>query len=349
VKIQMEAQYAKGRHSVENYLAQTAIANPHATIRFAPPAGKDVVYARSVEEMPVEPKEIKPHPRGVELGLLLRMLQTTKARNVSSFLKSEFSRVSPKVAGELLEAAGISQRASPKRIASQMVEKLYRAINSDQVRILNPPTNCLSPIGGKQIVESLKSRLEADFFTSVSRSPVVYRGNPFLVEVGIAHGVKDMKPDTLVKVYRYANKVPLLYQPGSCAITQAVMETDWKNYNLSQSRGALPSGPAVIFVHLASVWVPFTSESKESVASYPEIVKEIKLALQECGRDLSGHLRRAAHAAHEAKRRSIFEKYIGEVVEAAADISRINRRDLKKHLLAIARTKTGGPNGPEKE
>ncbi|MHC4779371.1 MAG: DNA topoisomerase VI subunit B, partial [Planctomycetota bacterium] len=348
VAIRMEAYYAKGRHSVENYLSQTAISNPHATIRFVPPDGKEKLFKRSLEEMPIEPKEIKPHPRGVELGLLLRMLQSTKARNVTSFLKSEFSRISPKVAAYLLDFAEIPPRTSPKRIAPQAVEKLYRGINSDTIKIMNPPTNCLSPIGQDQILESLKSRLEADFYTAISRSPSVYRGNPFQVEAGIAYGVKGMNPDSLVKVYRYANKVPLLYQPGSCAITQGVMETDWRNYSMSQSRNSLPSGPAVIFVHLASVWVPFTSESKESTAPYPEIIKEIKLALQECGRGLGTHLRRAAHAAHEARRRSIFEKYIGEVVEAAASLSRINQATLKKNLLKIARKKTGAKDGKEK-
>jgi DNA topoisomerase-6 subunit B len=230
VAIQLEAHYAKGRHSVENYLSQTVLSNPHATIRFIPPTGKEVEFPRTIEILPAEPKEIRPHPRGVELGLLIRMLQSTKARNVASFLKSEFSRVSPKVAAQLLETASIPPRSSPKRIASQMVEKLYRAINADTVRIMNPPTNCLSPIGQDQILESLQSRLEADYYTAVSRSPAVYRGNPFLVEAGIAFGVQKMDPDGLVKVYRYANKVPLLYQPGSCAITQAVLETDWRNY-----------------------------------------------------------------------------------------------------------------------
>jgi len=345
VAIHLEAQYAKGRHSVENYLAQTSIANPHATIRFIPPSGKEARFERSLTALPVEPKEIRPHPRGVELGLLIRMLQSTKSRNVTSFLKSEFSRVSPKVASSLLEAAGIPPRTSPKRIASQMVEKLYRAINSEAVRIMNPPTNCLSPIGQEQIEESLRSRVEADYYTSVSRTPSVYRGNPFLAEAGVAYGVKGMKPDGPVKVYRYANKVPLLYQPGSCAVTQAVMETDWKNYAMSQPRGSLPYGPAVIFVHVVSAWVPFTSESKESIAPYPEIIKEIKLALQECGRGLGTHLRREAHRAHEAKRRSVFEKYLEEVVEAAASMSRVNRRGLKKQLRDIARKKTGGSDG----
>jgi DNA topoisomerase-6 subunit B len=347
VRIHMEAEPSKGKQSVDTYLEHTVLANPHATIAFTPPEGEKETYARTVEQMPVEPKAIKPHPKGVELGMMIKMLQSTKARNVASFLKSEFSRISAAVAGKILEAAGIPSNSSPKRIAMQDVEKLYRAINSDGLKIMNPPLNCLSPIGEEQILKSLKARLEAQFYAAVSRSPAVYRGNPFLVEAGIAWGVKDMDPEGLVKVYRYANKVPLFYQPGSCAITQAVMETDWKNYSLSQSRGALPAGPAVVFVHMASVWVPFTSESKEAVAPYPEIVKEIKLALQECGRQLGAHLRHAAHVAHEARRRSIFEKYIEEVVQSASAVAKINADALRKHLLAMAHKKTGGGDDGE--
>ena len=89
-----------------------------------------------------------------------------------------------------------------------------------------------------------------------------------------------------MQVLRYANRVPLQFQQAACAITQAVMGTNWRPYGLSQSRGSLPSGPVTVMVHMASVWVPFTSESKEAIASYPEIVKELRLGLQAVGRKL---------------------------------------------------------------
>ena len=93
-------------------------------------------------------------------------------------------------------------------------------------------------------------------------------------------------------VLRYANRVPLQFQHGACAITQTVMTTNWRSYGLSQTRGSLPKGPVTVMVHVASVWVPFTSESKEAIASYPEIQKELRLALQSVGRKLGMYLRR---------------------------------------------------------
>jgi DNA topoisomerase-6 subunit B len=202
-------------------------------------------------------------------------------------------------------------------VDTRSVEAIYRSI--PKVKILAPPTHCLVPIGGELIQTALEERIGADFFASCSRPPSVYRGNPFLVEVGLAYGGK-LPGDELVDLYRFANRVPLLYQSGACAITKAVAQTNWKSYGLSQSRGAPPAGPVVIFVHLASVWVPFTSESKEAIASYPEIVKEIRLALMEVGRKLGQYLKRRARVAAEEKKRSYITKYIPQIGLALQEI-----------------------------
>jgi DNA topoisomerase-6 subunit B len=145
-------------------------------------------------------------------------------------------------------------------------------------------------------------------------------------------------------VIRYANRVPLLYQQSACATFKAVLDTTWRNYGVSQSRGALPAGPMVIFVHMASVWVPFTSESKEAIADYDEIRKEITLALRECGRRLGLFLRRRERAAGEYRRRNIFELYIEEVVEACNRLKggTLKTEKLKAQLQKIATSRTGG-------
>jgi len=205
------------------------------------------------------------------------------------------------VAAEICHVAGVSPKASPRTLDTRAVEKLYRAI--PKVKILSPPTNCLAPIGAELIEKAMRERIDAEFYASCSRSPSVYRGNPFLVEVGLAYGGK-LPADQLVDISRFANRVPLLYQAGACAITKAVIQTNWKSYGLQQSKGAPPTGPVVLFVHLASVWVPFTSESKEAIASYPEIIKEIRLALMEVGRALGRYVRRRQRIAAEQKKRS---------------------------------------------
>jgi len=173
------------------------------------------------------------------------------------------------------------------------------------------------------------------FIATVTRSPKVYRGNPFQVEVGLAYG-GSWPPDKTIELFRFANRVPLLFQRGACGITEAIVRTDWRNYLLSQPRGGLPVGPMALLVHIASVWVPFTSESKEAVAHYPDILKEIQLAAQECGRKLATYIRKRKAADYQAQRRSIFELYIEEVAHSIGRITGRKPGPIKREFLQVA-------------
>ena len=173
------------------------------------------------------------------------------------------------------------------------------------------------------------------FIATVTRSPKVYRGNPFQVEVGLAYG-GSWPPEKTIELFRFANRVPLLFQRGACGITDAIVRTDWRNYLLSQPKGSLPVGPMALLVHIASVWVPFTSESKEAVAHYPDILKEIQLAAQECGRKLATFIRKRKAADYQAQRRSIFELYIEEVAAAIGKITGRKPGPIKREFLQVA-------------
>ena len=317
VEIELEATYRKGPRSVDAYLQQTGLANPHLRLEYRPPKDEPVVYARAAEELPKEPMEIKPHPHGIELGMLMKMLAETKSRNVKGFLTSEFSRVSARVASDILAKAKIRETASPRKVHRNDVEALFKAVN--QTRIMAPPTNCLSPIGEDLLIAGLKTEVQAAFYTASTRSPAVYRGNPFQVEVALAYGGK-LAADEPITLYRYANRVPLLYQQGACAVTKAVIGTSWRSYGVQQSKGSIPIGPIVLMVHIASAWVPFTSESKEAIAHYPEILKEIKLAIQECGRRLGTFIRRGQREREAERKRSYIEKYIPHIGIALKEI-----------------------------
>ncbi|NOT95095.1 MAG: DNA topoisomerase VI subunit B, partial [Nitrospira sp.] len=362
VAIEVEGRYQKGRASVDEYLEQTSIANPHVRLIYRTPEGETKDYPRAYHELPPSPKEIKPHPYGIEFGMLLKMLQESKSSTLSSFLESEFCRVPPALADEMCKAAKVSPKAKPRDVRGAIAETLYHTIQA--TKIMAPPTNCLSPIGEKAILSGLYKQIKGEFYTAVSRPPAVYRGNPFIIEAGLAFGKAPdsaTKPEKqavplaegeeeeegdseLARVIRYANRVPLLYQQSSCATVKAVLATTWRNYGISQSRGAMPAGPMVIFVHMASVWVPFTSESKEAIAEYDEIHKEITLALRECGRRLGLFLRRRERAASEFRRRNIFELYIEEVVEACNRLKggKLPTEKLKAQLQKIASSRTGG-------
>jgi DNA topoisomerase-6 subunit B len=287
-------------------------------------------------ELPKPPLEIKPHPHGVELGILLKMLHDTKARNLRGFLSGEFSRVSPATAEEIAKSASLSPGMTPQKAARDQAEALYNAIQA--TKLMAPPSNVLSPIGEELLLGALKKQVDARFYAATTRSPSVYRGNPFLVEAAIAYGAESLPADELITLLRFANRVPLLYQQSACAITKSAIQTNWKAYGIQQSRGALPTAPMILMVHIASVWVPFTSESKEALASYPEIMKEIRLALQDVGRKLGIYIRRGMREADAEKKRSYIEKYIPHIGIALQEILGIDDKRKEKVCATLKDT-----------
>ncbi len=278
------------------------------------------------DDIPPPPKSIKPHPHGIELGTLMNMLKSTKATTLKRFLKEEFVRVGEKIADDVLKRAGFSGEEVPQEMGRDEAARLLNAFQ--QTDFLPPPTDCLSPIGESMIAKSLMAEYKPEFVYAVTRRPKVYSGHPFLVEVGLAYGgeIKSEK----VTLLRYANKIPLLYQQGGCALTKAVESVNWKSYGMAQNKGELPSAPAVILIHLASTNIPYTSESKESVAAIPEIIDETRLALQEVGRRLKEYLERKSRQQKKKKKEEMIGKVLPLIAKKVCEI-------LEKEPLEIDR------------
>jgi DNA topoisomerase-6 subunit B len=326
--MEVEGRYVEKAQSIPEYLKQTAIANPHAKIVYDGPNGK-IEFERTVKEVPIRPKEIKPHPYGVELGILQRMLATTKSKNILAFLTSDFSRVGRRSAEQICRLAKIEFSKNPKNLTSEESERLHKAMQ--MVKLIAPPTDCLSPLKENLILEGLKKEINAEFYVATVRPPNVYRGFPFQVSVGLAYG-GNLPPNQTCQLMRFANKVPLLYHQGDCAITEAVTEIDWRRYGLQQTPGSLPIGPLAILVHFASVWVPFTTEGKQAIAAYPEIVKEVKLALQDAGRKLAKYISEKRKYRERFLRRQLFERYIPEVAEALSKLTKKEKKEILNKL-----------------
>ncbi len=318
IEMELQATYQKGLQSVDEYLKQTAIINPHVTIIYTSPKPEQAIYSRSTDQLPSEPKEIKPHPYGVEIGLLMRMIDSTESRTLQSFLTSEFSRVGDGTAKEICQNAALLPNMKPHDVTRQQAEKLMEGI--EKTKIIAPPTDCLSPITEQLIEKGLRRVINAEFYCSTTRPPAVYRGNPFVIEAAIAYG-GEIPADSPISILRFANRVPLLYQQGACSMTESVAKTTWKAYGLQQSQNSIPAGPAILVIHMASVWVPFTSEAKEALAHYPEIIKEIKLALQECGRKLGLYISKKTKATRQLERANLFETYLPEIAESLSELS----------------------------
>jgi DNA topoisomerase-6 subunit B len=412
VEIELAGAYKAGRRSVDEYVEQTALANPHAEFFYTPPRGRAPVHLpRVAVALPPEPEEIRPHPHGVELGVFTRLLGEGGRRTVAGVLSQDFSRVSARAAAELCAAAGIDPAARAAKLPLHDAERLYATLQS--AKLMAPSTRAIVPIGEELIRKGLmREAPNAELYVTRSRPPRVYRGNPFLIEVGLAYGGEltgvlehmgaaagegvwiggtaldpegrverglmalagmtrgkvrellqraqvdgarragtlapeevarlreaveaDLRADAAsrpIELVRLANRVPLLYQQSACAITEAVVATNWRRYGLQQPRGGLPVGPLVLVVHMASVWVPFTSESKEAIAHYPEIIEEIQRGLQECGRRLGAYLNRRAYARLQAARRDKIGLYAAELVEA---LHALTGRSKEKIRAALA-------------
>ena len=323
IRIELEGTYKKGKHSIDAFLEQVSLANPHVEIHYKNPVDKEpIIWERVTKKLPEPPLEILPHPHGVELGILMQMMKDTSSRTVSGFLCSEFCRMTPNVVKKVSEQSEelgkyIDTDRHPRRLSSADVKILHKSI--EKTKMMAPPTNCLSPIGEELMAKTLRRNFDPELVLTVTRQPAVYRGNPFQVEAGIAYG-GELPGDELASIFRFANRVPLQYEQGACAITQSIISTPWKNYEVQQARGALPTGPLAILVHIASVWVPFTSESKKAVAGYDEILKEMRLAIMEAGRKLAIHLRKKRRLADAERKKDYIKKYIPQIGIALQDI-----------------------------
>ncbi len=344
--------YVRSKQGVFWYLKLTAIANPHAYIELIEPDGKLITFPRSSEDIPKPPVEMKPHPRGVLTDDIYRMAKKTRRNSIRRFLISEFSRISDKKIDELVKyiaALRLIKREKDKNVQEQLYERLihgevdkvlrsfrgYRKVLKQAaklmekppekldwheaeeiveafkyIKFLAPPTHGLRPIGEENIKRGLTGILKPEFVTAVTRSPKVYRGGiPFQVEVGLAYGGELNSGFDLL---RYANRVPLLFDAGSCVTTTAARSIDWKRYKVDD----IDKAPLALMINVISVHVPYTSTGKQSIANEEEIFNEIRLAIMDAARRLQTYLRGKHRKLYQIKRRKTFEKYLPEVTRA---------------------------------
>ena len=338
IKTVMAAKYQRGRQSVHQYLRMTSIVNPHATIRLRV-IGKDgeIIdegeWMRTTKILPRPVVEIRPHPHGMQFGTLQRMLKNTKERNVRSFLRKEFEKVSPLVSKKILEHAEIDEKRRPSGLSVEGIQNLLSAFMA--VKIQAPPTDCLSPIEDLLIKKGLEKAIDSRYAATVTRTPTVSQGNPFQVEVGLVFG-GDLPSDGSVEVLRFANRVPLMYQQGGCLLTKGIESIDWRRYGLEQTGGkGVPKGPAAILVHLASTNVQFTSEAKEAVSENEEVLDELRRALFEVGRGLQGHRKRIGQREKSREKFDLINKILPEIASKSSSMLGRPEPDLSPIITKI--------------
>ena len=338
IKTVMKAKYQRGRQSVHQYLRMTSIVNPHATIQLiVRDSDGEMIdqghWIRTTEKLPRVVEEIKPHPHGIHLGQLQRMLKEADERKLTSFLRHNFSGVSMRAAKEILGEAELEEGRTPVRIKADEAQAMLDSFQ--EVKLLAPPTDCLSPIEEILIKKGLSKAIDSRFASTVTRKPAVSQGNPFQIEVGLVFG-GDLAADGPIEVLRFANRVPLMYQQGGCLLTKALESVDWKRYGLDHPGGkGLPKGPAAVLIHLASTNVQFTSEAKEAVSDNEEVFEEIRKAMLEVGRGLKNHLKKSKQRKKAQEKFDLINIILPEISRKSSEMLGRDEPDLSPVITRI--------------
>ena len=328
-----DLKYEKSSHGPEEYLKRTALANPHAEIELTTPEGNKIFWPRIINEIPKRPKEIKPHPLGIEVHDLLDMARRSDQRKLRSFLVNSLSRMSNEKVNELQTKVDFSLDKDPKELTWEEAEKIVKAFK--QMKFIAPELDSVIGIGKEQIERSLKNIYAPEFVVAEERKPKVFRGGiPFMVEAGIAYGGgAGRKEGDLVKaeILRFANRVPLLFDGSVCAITQAIRSVAWQRYGIKD----FENSPLVVFVNLSSVFVPYQSTGKQAVSEEEEIIDEIKLALMDVARKLQVFLHKRSYAREAESKKKTLLKYVTQLSQDLGYLTKENPEKIEKQIREI--------------
>jgi DNA topoisomerase-6 subunit B len=362
VEFCLEGDYLRAMPKILEYFKQTAMVNPYANLTFVDPKGRLYKFTRATAHMPEPPKETLPHPYGVDVELLQRLIQVTPYRNMLEFLKHHFHRVGGITAQKFLIFGGLvtascpqhgallpdqvnwvegkptcsrchkvvklSSSKKPKRLSHEEIVKLMQNLKKFK-EFLPPDASCLSPLGEELLKAGIVKELKPEYVVVHQRKPATYAGHPFIIEIGIAYGGEVPKKGNFV-IYRFANKIPLLYDEASDVSFRVINDMNWRRYKAS------PDMPIAIIVHICSTKVPYKTVGKEFIADRPEVKREVANALREVGRQLQHFLSRREHVDKERKRLSIFGKYLPKIAQFSTTLAGKEKLpDIEKLLKSV--------------
>jgi DNA topoisomerase-6 subunit B len=328
VEFCLEGDYFRAMPKILEYFKQTAMVNPYANLTFVDPRGRLYKFTRVTKEMPDPPRETLPHPYGVDVELLQRLIQVTPYRNMLEFLRYHFHRVGEITARKFLEFSNISPSKNPKKLSHEEIVRLMHMLKKFG-EFLPPDASCLSPLGEELLKAGVLKELKPEFVAVHQRKPSTYAGHPFIVEVGIAYGGEIPKKGNFL-IYRFANRIPLLYDEASDVSVRVANSMNWRRYKVT------PDTPTAILVHICSTKVPYKTVGKEFIADRPEVRREIANGLREVARRLQRFLMRREHVDRERKRLGVFSKYLPKIAQFSAQLAGKEKLpDVKKLLRSV--------------
>ncbi|HVO85500.1 MAG TPA: DNA topoisomerase VI subunit B [Candidatus Eisenbacteria bacterium] len=313
VEFSLEGDYLRAMPKILDYFKQTAMVNPYANLTFVDPKGRLYKFTRATKEMPNPPKETKPHPYGVDVELLQRLIQVTPYKTMLEFLRNHFHRVGEITAQKFLEFANLSPSKNPKRLSHEEIVRLMHMLKKFK-DFLPPDASCLSPLGEELLKAGIVKELKPEYVAVHQRKPATYAGHPFIVETGIAYGGEVPKRGTFI-LYRFANRIPLLYDEASDISMRVITTMNWRRYRVA------PDMPVAILIHICSTKVPYKTVGKEFIADRPEVRREIANGLREVARQIQMFLSKREHVDRERKRLGVFNKYLPKIAQFSTDLA----------------------------
>jgi DNA topoisomerase-6 subunit B len=328
IEFTLEGDYLRAMPKIIEYFKQTAMVNPYANLTFVDPKGRLYKFKRATTTMPDPPKETMPHPYGVDVELLQRLIQITDCTTMTGFLRQHFHRVGEVTAQKFLDFAKIQANKNPKKLTHEEIVRLMQNLKKYK-DFLPPDASCLSPLGEELLKAGVMKELNPEYLVVHQRKPSTYEGHPFIVEMAMAYGGNVPKRDNFV-IYRFANKIPLLYDEASDVAYRVISNMNWKRYKVA------PEMPIAIVVHICSTKVPYKTVGKEFISDRPEVRREEANALREVARQIQHFLARQEHVHNEKKRLSIFSKYLPKIAEFSTTLAGETRKpDIEKLLKSV--------------
>jgi len=386
----LEGDYFRAMPKILEYLKQTAVVTPYANIKFVDPKGRLYVFTRATTKVPPAPEETLPHPYGVDVEVIQRLIRVTDCKNMVDFMQNHFHRVGENISLSFLEFAGFIKSEDPMNLKHEDVVKLVQTmkavkkfseslgdVNPEKIEsliqttqsrnmldfmttyfpkvdrniilrllqaagfmktkdpnklkpeeivklvqmmkkfngFLPPDASCLSPLGEELLEAGILKELKPEFIAVFQRKPSTYSGHPFVVETAIAYGGNIPKKEEII-VYRFANRIPLLYDEASDVSVKVIKSMNWRRYKVT------PDMPLAILVHMCSTKVPYKTVGKEFIADRPEVNAEVLNGIREVARQLQRYLTKQEYVEKERKRLSVFSRYLPKIAKFSTDLAR---------------------------
>lgn len=325
VQLTLEGDYFRAAPKIQDYLKQTAMVTPYANLTLTDPQGRTQSYRRGTEVMPAPPVETLPHPYGIDAEALRRLLKQSRDETLVKFMYKNFHRVGDRIASKFLVFANLDPDRAPRSLTNEETVLMAEALHRFD-EFLQPDASCLSPLGEELLKTGVAKELQPEFVATVIRPASAYSGYPFIVEVALAYGGRVLAPG--IKLFRFANRIPLLYDEASDVAWKVLNEEiDWKRYKIPQD------APLAVITHVCSTKVPYKTVGKEYLADRPELERELKNAVRETLRKLSQYVTKKGSIEMVKRKLNIYGKYLPLVARFSTDLARATRAPRFRRLL----------------